>query len=78
MDKDRTDIVLETDLTVENEVCMIVAEVGETIKMAIIMVIKIIDPEMGDISQIIDIMIDPIIEGEILIKTMAIEIEIEV
>ena len=43
---------------------MIVAEAGETIKMAIIMVIKIIDPEMGDISQIIGILIDPIIEGK--------------
>ena len=30
---------------------MIVAEVGEAIKMAIIIVIKAIDPEMGDISQ---------------------------
>ena len=78
MDKDRIDIILETDLIAENKVCMIVAEVGETIKMAIVMVIKVIDPEMGDISQITDIMIDPITEGEILTKIMAREIEIEV
>ena len=43
---------------------MIVAEVGEAIKMAIIMVIKAIDPEMGDISQITDIMTGPITEGK--------------
>ena len=78
MDKDIIDIVLETDLIAENEVCMIVAEVEETIKMAIIMVIEVIDPEMGDMSQILDIMIDPIIKREVLIKTMTEEIEIEV
>ena len=64
MDKDRIDIFLETHLIAENEVRIIVAEVGETIKMAIIMVIKVLDPEMGDISQIICIMIDPIMEGK--------------
>ena len=46
--------------------------------MAIIMVIKAIDPEMGDISQITDIMTSPITEGKLLTKIMAKEIEIKV
>ena len=70
-DKDRIDIILETELIADNKVCMIVAEVGEAIKMAIIMVIKAIDPEMGDISQITDIMTGPITEGKLLTKIMA-------
>ena len=43
----------------------------------IIIVIKAIDPEMGDISQITDIMTGPITEGK-QTKIMAIEIEIKV
>ena len=77
-DKDRIDIILEADLIVENEVHMTVAEVGEAIKMALIIVIKAIDPEMGDLGQITDIMTDPITEGKNLTKIMAKEIEIEV
>ena len=46
--------------------------------MAIIMVNKAIDPEMGDISQITDIMMGPITEGKLLTKIVAKEIEIEV
>ena len=42
------------------------AEGGETIKIVIIMVTRVIDTEMGDISQITDIMIDQITEGKIL------------
>ena len=57
---------------------MIVAEVGEAIKIAIVMVIKAIDPEMGDISQITDIMMGPITEAKLLTKIMDKEIEIEV
>ena len=76
--KDRIDIVLETDPIVENEVHIIMAEVGETIRIAIIMVIEVIDPEMKDIRQTIGTMIDLIIEGKVLIKIMAKEIETEV
>ena len=39
-------------------------EVGETIKIVIIMVIEVIDPEMGDIRQAIGTIIDLIIEGK--------------
>ena len=78
MDKDRIDIVLGTDLIVESEVYIIVAEVGETIKMATITVMEVIDLEMGDISQTIGIMIDPTTEGKVLIKIMAKKTEIEV
>ena len=42
------------------------------------MVIEVIDPEMGDIRQTIGTMIDLIIEGKVLIKNMAKEVETEV
>ena len=64
MDIERIDKVPDTDLIVENEVHIIIAEVGETIKMAIIMVI---DAEMGDIRKTIGTMIDLIIEGKVLL-----------
>ena len=64
MDKDRIDVVQETDLIVENEVCIIVAEAEETFRITIIMVIEIIDPEMWNIKQTIGIMKDVIIGGK--------------
>ena len=69
---------LETDPIVGNEVLIIVAEAGKTIRITIIMVIEIIDPEMGNSKQTIGTMIDLIIEGKVLIKIMVREIETEV
>ena len=43
-----------------------------------VIIIEVIDPEMGDIRQTIGIMIDLIIEGKVLIKIMAKQIETEV
>ena len=78
MDKDRIDIVLGTDLIVENKVRIIVAGIGEIIKMATITVMEGTEPEMGDTHQTIGIMIDPTTEGKVLIKIIAKGTEIEV
>ena len=71
MDKDRIDMALEIDLIVEKEVLITVAETEGTIRMAIIMVIEVTDPEMGITKQIIGIVIGLIIEGKISTKIMA-------
>ena len=78
MDKDRIDMALEIDLIVEKEVHITVAETEGTIRMAIIMVIEVTDPEMGITKQIIGIVIGLIIEGKISTKIMAKGIETEV
>ena len=70
MDKDRIDMALEIDPIVEKEVHITVAETEGIIKMAIIMVIEVTDPEMGITKQIIDIMTGLITEGKILTKIM--------
>ena len=70
-------MILETDLIVEIEVHIIVEETEEIIRIAIIIVIEVIDPEMGNIKQI-GIMVEPIIEGRISIKIMVREIQTEV
>ena len=54
------------------------AEAEEVIRIAIIMVIEVTDPEMGNTKQAIGIMIDLIIRGKVLIKIMVREIETEV
>ena len=78
MDKDRIDMILEIDPIVETEVHIIVVEIEETIRTGIIMVMETIGLEMEIIKPIIDRMTGPTIEGEILTKIMAKEIEIEV
>ena len=78
MDKDRIDMALETNLVVEKEVHIIVVETEGTTRMVIIMVIEATDPEMGIIKHITGIMTGPVIEGKILTKIMAKEIETEV
>ena len=78
MDKDRAGMDLGTDPILGNEVHIIVAEAGETTRITIIMVVEIINPEMGNIKQTIGTMIDLIIEGKVLIKIMVREIETEV
>ena len=78
VDKDRVGMDLETDPIVGNEVHIIVAEAGETIRITIIMVVEIIDPEMGNIKQTIGTMIDLVMEGKFLIKIIVREIETEV
>ena len=71
-------MVLEIDPMVETEVHIIVVEIEETIRTTIIMVMETIDLEMEVIKPIIDRMIGPTIEGKILTKIVAKEIEIEV
>ena len=63
-------MALEIDLIVEKEVCITVAETEGTIRMAIIMVTEVTDPEMIT-KQIIAIVIGLIIEGKISTKIMA-------
>ena len=70
VDKGRIDMVLEIDLPVEKEVCITVAEMEGTIRMAIIMVTEVTDPEMI-IKHIIGIVIGLIIERKISTKIMA-------
>ena len=76
MDKDRIDMALEIDHIVETEVHTIVVGIEGTIRTTIIMVMEAIDLEM-EITKTIGTMIGPIIEDNILTKTMAKEIEIE-
>ena len=71
-------MALEIDLTVEIEVQITVAETEGTIRIAIIMVIEVTDPEMVITKQIIGIVIGLIIEGKISTKIMAKGIETEV
>ena len=61
-------MVQETDIIVENEVHIIVAEAEDTIRITIIMVIEIIDPEMENIKQTIGIMIYLIIGGNFSVQ----------
>ena len=64
---------LETDPIVGNEVCIMVAEAEEAIKIAITIVVGIIDTEiaiMGNFRQRIGTMIDLIIEEKVLVKIM--------
>ena len=75
VDKDRIDTVLEIDLIVEREVHITVVETEGTIRMAIIMVTEVTDPEMGITKQIIGIVIGLIIEGKISTKIIAKGIE---
>ena len=70
-------MILETDLIVENKVLTIAVEAEEIIRIAIIMVIEIIDPEMRNSKQI-GIMVDLIIKGRVSIKIMVREIQTEV
>ena len=62
----------------EREVHIIVVEIEGTIRTAIVMVMETIDLDMEIIKPIIGRMTGPIIEGIILTKIMAKEIEIEV
>ena len=78
VDKDRIDMALEIDPIVEKEVCITVAETEGIIRMAIIMVIEVTDPEMGITKQIIGIMTGLITEGKILTKSMVKGTETEV
>ena len=71
-------MILEIDHTAEREVHIIVVEIEITIRTTIIMVMEAIDLEMEIIEPIIDRMTGPIIEGKILTKIMAKEMEIEV
>ena len=66
------------DLIVGKEVNIIAAVTEGTIRMAIIMVIEVIEPEIGIIKQIIGKMTGPIIEGKLLTKIMVKEIKTEV
>ena len=68
-DKDRIDIVLETDPIVENEVRDQNSNNYSD---------RSYRPRNGDIRQTIGTMIDLIIEGKVLIKIMAKKIETEV
>ena len=77
-DEDRIDMVLEIDPIVETEVHIIVVETEGIIRTAIIMVMEIIDLEMEIIKPIIGRITGPSIEGKVLTKIMAKEIEIEV
>ena len=78
MDKDRIDMALEIDNIAETEVHIIVVEIEGTIRTTIVMAVEAIDLEMEIIKPIIGRMTGPIIEGIILTKIMAKEIEIEV
>ena len=72
---------LETGPIVENEVCIMVAEPEEVIKIAITIVVGIIDIEitiMGNIKPTIGTMIDLVTEGKVSIKIMVKGIETEV
>ena len=71
-------MVLEIDPIGEKEVHIIVVETEGIIRTAIIMVMETIDLEMEIIKPIIDRMTGPTIEGKIVTKVMAKEIEIEV
>ena len=71
-------MALEMDLIVEKEVHIIVAETEGIIRMAVIMVIEVTDPEMQNTKQIIGIMTGLVIEGKILTKIMVKEIETKV
>ena len=70
-------MALEIDHIAETEVHIIVVGIEGTIKTIIIMVMEAIDLGMK-ITKVIGTMIGPIIEGKVLTKTMAKEIEIEV
>ena len=79
MDKDRIDIILGIDPIVEREVNIIMVGIEETIRTVIIMEIEIIDLEMKVIKPtIIDKVTGPIIEGIMLTKMLAKEIETDV
>ena len=71
-------MVLEIDHIAEREIHIIVVEIEGTIRTTIIMVMETIDLEMEIIKPIIGRITGPIIEGIILTKRMAKEIEIEV
>ena len=71
-------MILEIDPTVEIELHITVVEIEETIRIGIIMVMETIGLEMEIIKPIIDRMTGPTIEGKIVAKIMAKEIEIEV
>ena len=70
-------MILEIDHTAEREVHIIVVEIEGTIRTTIIMVMEAIDLEMEIITPIIGRTTGPIIEGKLLTKIMAKEIEIE-
>ena len=76
MDKDRTNMALEIVHIAETEVHIIMVGIEGTIKTIIFMVMEAIDLGM-EITKVIGTMIGPIIEGKILTKTMAKEIEME-
>ena len=76
MDKNRIDKALEIDHIAETEVHTIVVGIEGAIRTTIIMVMEAIDLEMEIIKTIVT-MTGPIIEYQILTKTMAKEIEIE-
>ena len=71
-------MALEIDLIGGKEVHIIVVETEGIIRMALIMVIEVTDPEMGITKQIIGIMTGLVIEGKIITKIMVKEIETEV
>ena len=74
MDKDRINMSLEIDHIAETEVHTIVAGIEGAFRTTIIMVMEAIDLEM-EIIKTIGTMTGPIIEDNILTKTMAKEIE---
>ena len=78
MDKDRIDMALEIGFILEIEVCLTAKQTEGTIRMAIIMVTELTDPEMGITKQIIGTVIGLTIEAKISTKIMAKGIETEV
>ena len=70
-------MALEIDHIAETEAHTIVVGIEGTIRTIIIMVMEATDLGM-EITKAIGTMIGPIIEGKLLTKTMAKEIEIEV
>ena len=72
---------LETDPIVGNDVCIMVAEAEEAMRITITIVVEIMDPEitiMGNIRPTIGTMIDLITEEKVSIKIMVKGIETEV
>ena len=81
VDRGRIGLDLETGPIAGNEVCIMVVEVEEVIRIVITMVEGIIDIEitvMGNIRQTIGTIIDLVTEGKISVKIMVKGIETEV
>ena len=73
MDKGRVGMDLETDPIIGNEVCIMVAEAEEAIRITVTIVVEIIDLEitiLGNTRQTIGTMTDLTTEGKASIKIM--------